>query len=109
MTIKEWMMRDFWLGQNIHLWNETINIEVNDHIYRIKLVEDMHGTKCIVVPSLLKKVDNSEDSFLKEKDEEVSAWSEDESKERDEVYKNSLKDFSMSIQSKVEGTGGIEA
>lgn len=30
--------------------HETMNVEVNDKIYRIKLLEDMHGPKKIVVP-----------------------------------------------------------
>lgn len=30
--------------------NGTFNICINDNIYRVKLVEDMHGPKRIVIP-----------------------------------------------------------
>lgn len=30
--------------------NESINVGVNDHVYFIKLSEDMHGPKSIEIP-----------------------------------------------------------
>lgn len=30
--------------------NEAFNIEINNNVYRVKIVEDMHGPKRIVVP-----------------------------------------------------------
>lgn len=42
--------------------NETVNIEINNHVYSIKLVEDMHGPKRI---SLNESSDSEEDSNWK--------------------------------------------
>lgn len=30
--------------------NETFNMEINDNIYRIKMVDDMHEPKYIIIP-----------------------------------------------------------
>lgn len=30
--------------------NEAFNIEIHNNVYRVKIVEDMHGPKRIVVP-----------------------------------------------------------
>lgn len=35
--------------------NESVNVEINEHIYGLKLVEDMHGLKRIFVPKTNKK------------------------------------------------------
>lgn len=36
--------------------NETFNVEINDNVFSVKLVEDMHGPKRTVVPNLNKDV-----------------------------------------------------
>ncbi|XP_058761119.1 uncharacterized protein LOC131634461 [Vicia villosa] len=61
--------------------NETINVEINDQVYQIKLVKDMHGPKRIIVPNECNKDDPSEDSNSEEKDGEDSAWNEKEEHE----------------------------
>lgn len=59
--------------------NETINIYINDHIYCIKLVEDMHGPKRFFVP-----VDrDEEESSNKDKSLEEVDTKEDEDGEND--------------------------
>ncbi|KAI5438061.1 hypothetical protein KIW84_023976 [Lathyrus oleraceus] len=41
--------------------NETFNVDVNNRIYRVKLVEDMHGPKRILVPNIDSRMSESED------------------------------------------------
>lgn len=65
--------------------NETINIEIKNHIYRIKLVDDMHGLKHIIM-----KDDSSiaKDTSMEEEednDEEGSVWYEDESESEEDA------------------------
>ncbi|XP_058741575.1 uncharacterized protein LOC131613953 [Vicia villosa] len=55
--------------------NETFNLEVNKHVYGIKLVEDMHGPKRIVVPQASKKDDIAEVSSEEENKDDSGAWS----------------------------------
>lgn len=42
--------------------NETFNVDVNNKIYRVKLVEDMHGPKRIFIPKVDSIVNETEDS-----------------------------------------------
>lgn len=56
--------------------NETINVEINDHVYRIKMVEDMHGPKHIFITHDSIKGDLSEDSNMEEEYEMGSASNE---------------------------------
>lgn len=50
--------------------NEIFNVDINDNIYRVKLVEDMHGPKRIVIPTKTE---------INEPDGDDSSFSSDES------------------------------
>ena len=60
--------------------NETFNIEINRRIYRVKLVEYLHGPKRIVVPKMAREVNESEEF---DSDGEDGVW--DTSDDEEEV------------------------
>lgn len=66
--------------------NETINVDINDHVYSIKLVEDMHGPKRLYVPTELKDEDSSVQSLSEEGGEDVDdgEWNTGDSSEAEE-------------------------
>lgn len=57
------------------VFNESLNLEVNEHVYESKLVEDMHGPQRIVIPHKSDKADCSSDSSDEEADEDGGTWS----------------------------------
>lgn len=95
--------------------NESFSLEVNEYVYGIKLVEDMHGLKQIVIPQDSKKVDVLDESSEEEDEWGGGAWSSGDSMGRkDEEYTKEMEHF-MTDQSNqvVESTdyssiGGID-
>lgn len=65
--------------------NETFNVDVNNKIYRVKLVEDMHGPKMIFIPNVDSMVSEIEDSGS---DEDDDAWDNSEDEEDGEIRKD---------------------
>lgn len=65
--------------------NETFNVDVNNKIYRVKLVEDMHGPKRIFIPNVDSMVSETEDSGS---DEDDDAWDNSEDEEDGEIRKD---------------------
>lgn len=61
--------------------------KLNDNIYRIKMAEDMHGPKVIVVPKEAVKGELRDDS-CSEDDEGV--WDEDDLEEKGEDQEGSM-------------------
>lgn len=52
---------------------ETLNMEINDNIYRIKMVDDMHEPKHIVIPKEVEGGGSHENSSSEE-DEDDGVW-----------------------------------
>lgn len=69
--------------------NQSINVEVNDHVYEIKLVEDMHGPKHKAVLNDTKVMDSSEGSSLEEDVDDDNVWSVEEKLGSDDGDTNS--------------------
>lgn len=53
--------------------NESFNVEVNKHVYGVKLVEDMHGPKRLVVLKESKEEEYSKDSAMEEDEDDEGA------------------------------------
>lgn len=50
--------------------NETFNVGINKNIYHVKLIEDMHGPKRIVIPKeTVEKVQDRDESNWNSEDE----------------------------------------
>lgn len=68
--------------------NETFNIEINRRIYRVKLVEYLHGPKRIMVPKVAREVNESKEF---DSDGEDGVWDTSDNEEEVRLGMENLK------------------